>query len=74
MRSLLPLKLRLDSVVDATVGYFTFDYLKARRLFFLHKVLLARGSVFRQCTYFHNGEGGNLDPHTDIIDNIMRFL
>ena len=71
----LPLKLRgVDAVFENVAGYLTFSNIKARRLYFLRMVLLARGSYFRKFTYFWNGLMGNIDMKTDVMDYVMRFL
>ena len=72
-----PLTLKLggvDAVFENVAGYLTFNHIKARRLYYLRMVLLARGSYFRNFTYFWNGLMGNIDMKTDVMDYVMRFL
>ena len=64
----------LCCVLHEVVGYITFDHRKAHRLYFLRCVLLARGSVFRQFTYYSNKMLGSIDERTDVIDHIMHFV
>ena len=72
--SLLPLRLPVSGPLEIVVGYFTFNHLKARRLYFLREVLLARSSDFRKFTYYYNGRMGGIDQWTDIITYLLQFL
>ena len=49
-------------------------YGHACRLRHLWCALMARRSVFRQLTYSGNGDAGNVNDTTDIIDVVLRFL
>ena len=41
---------------------------------YLTEMLLAKGSMFRRFTYFHNGRAGNMFQYEDIIDRVIAFI
>ena len=48
--------------------------LRGYRRFFLHQVLLSRGSVFRKLTFLSYGLLGNVSETEDLLDRVMSFV
>ena len=65
----------LDQVVEADILYCLWpDHLPRRRRYFLHYILISRGSPFRAFTYFSGGMAASIDIWEDVLTRIEAFV